>query len=118
MVTTQGNDTRVTLSVERERLQEVAARIIPKRGRRSALKKLLVTTGDLFDSVAIVVGSHRDVTTVHDLKTGLERVDLEGDVIPTVQGKTARTCPNTRWSKASTGPVRCPGILRKAVRTV
>lgn len=113
MVTAQGNDTRVSLAVEGERLQEVAARIIPKRGSRSALKKLLVTTGDLFDSMTVVVGSHRDVATVHDLETGLERVDLEGHVIPTVQRKTTRTCANTRWSKASTRPVRCTGILGK-----
>ena len=69
------------------------------------MKELLVAVFNLLDGVLVVVRSDGNVTAVDDLQAREEGVDLEGDVVASVESQTTRPGSDTGRSEPSTRPV-------------
>ena len=103
MVTTKGDDPWMMFAIGGNGNERFARqRIITKRGERGPVEELLVAVFDLLDSKPVVIGCDGDITTVDDLETGEERVDIEGNVVAAIQSQTTGSCTNTGRTKAGT----------------
>lgn len=111
VVATEGDNARVVFSVSRNRNKRLAGdRVVTERGERLTLEQLLVAILDLLDGILVVVRGDRNIAAVNDLEACAEGVDLEWDVVASVQSEAARTCADASRSKTSAGAVRSAGV--------
>ena len=116
VIPTERNHPRVVLPVLRDRHERRAReRVVRQRGERRAVQQLAVSVLDLLDRIRVVVRRHRYIAAIDDPEPGQERIHLQRHVVATVQRQAARSRTYTGGSEARSGPVRCAGVLRRAV---
>lgn len=89
MVTAKRDDPWVVLAINGNGNERFARqRIITERRERWSVEELLVAVLDLLDGKFVVVRRDGDITAVNDLDARQERVDLEGNVVASIQRQT------------------------------
>lgn len=112
MVTTKCDYPWMILSVDRNWNERLAGESIVAKWRKSrSVKELLVPAFDLLDGELVVVGSDWDVTAIYNFESRLEWVDLEGNIVPSIQCQSAGSGTNTSRPEPGTRAVGRPGIL-------
>lgn len=64
-----------------------------------------MTLLDLFDGILVVVRRDRDIATVDKFQAGQERIDVERNVVASVQSQAARSRPDSSRAETRPGPV-------------
>lgn len=90
MVAAKRDDPRMVFSISGDGNERFARqRIITERRERAPMEELLVAIFDLLDGKFVVVGRDGDITAVDQLDARQKRVDVEGDVVASIQRQAA-----------------------------
>jgi len=96
----------VVLTVEGDGSQRLSGEFVITKGRESgSMEELLVTLLNLFDGILVVVRCDRDITTVNKFQAREERIDLERNIVASVQSQAARSRPDSSRAETRPGPV-------------
>jgi hypothetical protein len=106
----------VMLPILRDRHERRAReRVVRQGGEWRAVQQLPVSILDLLDRKRVVVRRHGYIAAVDNLEPGQKRIHRQRHVISTVQRQAARSRTYTGGSEACSRPVRCAGVLRRAI---
>lgn len=90
MITAKGDDSRVVFSISGNGNERFAGqRVITERRESGPVEERLVAILDLLNGIFVVVGRDGDVAAVDDLDARPKRVDIEGDVVASIQRQSA-----------------------------